>query len=257
MMAEPQGGADPVVGDLETMSLAGRYQQWMFGQLAHALGQRIVECGAGIGNMTRLLTDRELVVAVDHHGPCVEALEKRFSAYPNVVPLLLDLGEPGVSALARYRPDTVVCINVMEHIEDDAGLLRRLHGILAPGGALALLVPAMPSLYGTIDRRLRHFRRYDKRRLAALMEATGFRVAELFFMNAVAPLGWFINGRVLKRSTQAPRQVLVFDRLIVPWLSRLERIIRPPFGLSLIAIAYRDPSPQSSVHGPSSAEVHG
>ena len=241
---------DPIVRDLEIMSRATNYGAWIYSHFRAYPGQRIIECGAGIGNFTRFLLDRDLVVAADCYAPCLTYLASRFAAASNVVPVQMDIGSPAVLELARYRPDTVVCSNVLEHIQDDEATLTCMHTLLAGSrGRLVLLVPAFQCLYGSIDRTIGHYRRYGKRELERKLVRAGFVIKDLFFMNTVAPLGWFVNNRVLKRTQESVAQVLVFDRWIVPWLSRLERLIRPPFGLSLIAVsetAGRSAAPEAS-----------
>lgn len=233
---------DPIVQDLEIMRAAKNYGRWILDQFRPSLGARIIECGAGIGNFTELLLDHDLVVAVDAYAPCLERLRERFAAAPQVVPVLMDIASEQFVTLAVHRPDTVVCINVLEHVEDDGKALAQMRAVLQPAGRLALLVPALPCLYGTIDRKIGHYRRYTKRELAAKLRRAGFRIRALFYMNVVAPLGWWLNNRVLRRQEESPAQVLVFDRWIVPWLRPLEAIVTPPFGLSLIAVGDMEPS---------------
>lgn len=227
---------DPVVRDLEIMAAAVNYRNWMYRQFASALGQRVIECGAGIGNFTQLLTERELIVAVDCYGPCVSYLADRFRENPRVIPLQMDISSAQLLDLSRYRPDTIVCVNVLEHVEDDVGTLQHMRMLLGHGGRLALLVPAFQCLYGSVDRMLGHYRRYGYQELREKLTQSGLKIREMFYFNAVAPFGWFMNNRVFKRTEESPTQVMVFDRWIVPWLSQLERIWKPPYGLSLIVI---------------------
>lgn len=237
-MEKPSRSDDPVIRDLEIMSVALNYRNWIYRQFIPILGRRIIECGAGIGNFTELLAaDRELVVAVDCYGPCVSYLADRFRDDSRIVPVKMDVSSAQLRDLARYQPDSIVCINVLEHVEDDLGTLKHMRHLVGRGGTIALLVPAFPCLYGTIDRMLGHYRRYERRELAWKFQEAGLKVQQLFYFNAVAPFGWFLNNRVFKRTEESPTQVLVFDRWIVPWLSRLERLCRPPYGLSLIVLA--------------------
>jgi len=231
---------DPVVRDLQIMAPAVRYPRWIYTQFRGVLGRRVLECGAGIGNFTRFLTDREVVLAVDSYGPCVEQLKVRFADQPNIVPLQLDISSPDLLALESYHLDTIVCVNVLEHVADDQGTLTRLHEILQPGGYLAVLVPAFQFLYGSIDEVIGHYRRYNTRELREKLGKAQFHLLDLFYMNCVAPAAWFLNNRILNRREESSAQVLIFDRWVVPWLSRFERVIRPPFGLSAIAIARKD-----------------
>lgn len=228
---------DPVIHDLEIMSRAGNYRAWIFSHFSRHIGQRIVEIGAGIGNFTRLFSDRELVIAVDTHEACIAYLQKRFSDDNNIVSLKGDIADTELLKLSAYKPDTVVCINVLEHVQDDMAALSNMFHMLGHGGRLALLVPAYQFLYGSIDRVVGHHRRYDKKELQNKLAGAGFAVEDLFYMNSLGVFGWFLNNRILKKDNESVPQVMAFDKLIVPWLRYAENISRPPFGLSLVAIA--------------------
>jgi len=232
-------GPDPIIRDLEIMAGSVNYQKWIYDNISMYLGKRVIELGAGIGNFTRLLADREIVVAVDNSEQAVAKLQGRFSQFQNVVPLQIDIEGPELTALKRFDADTLVCINVLEHMKDDAKVLSDMVLLLQPGGTLILLVPAFPFLYGTIDRVVGHYRRYSRKGLAARLKQAGFLVRELYFMNSVSVFGWFLNNRVLKRKEESPSQVAFFDAFVVPLMKTIERAARPPFGLSLIAISER------------------
>ena len=123
------------------MTRAKNYFAWQSRLVVRELGQRVVEVGCGIGNFTGLLLDRELVVALDREEACVESLRERFPRRGNLHVLTCEVGSGAFRELARYRPDSVVCVNVLEHIEDDLGALRAMVEILAPGGPLDRPIP--------------------------------------------------------------------------------------------------------------------
>jgi len=218
------------------MTRAGNYFAWQCRLVSRELGRRVVEVGCGIGNFTAQLSDRELVIALDREEACIESLRARFPARANLQTMVGDAANSALRDLARYRPDSVVCVNVLEHIEDDAAALRAMAEILAPGGVIVLLVPAFQALYGPIDRNLGHCRRYRRGQLAELARSAGLEIRKLHYVNAVGFFGWWINARVLKRQTQSDRQIAIFDRWIVPVLSVLEGVVHPPFGQSLLAV---------------------
>lgn len=230
---------DPILHDLEIMSRAVHYNGWIFSQLNKYIGQRIIEVGAGIGNYTQMLLDRQCVIAIDDYEPCVEYMKKKFSGYDNIIPLQGNISSEKMLKLREYDPDTVVCINVLEHVQDDITALSHMHAILQPGGALVLLVPALRALYGSIDRAVGHFRRYTRKELREKLLQSGFLITDIYYMNSLALLGWFYNSRVIKRVVESPAQVFVFDRFVVPWLKILEGIKRPPLGLSLIVVGQK------------------
>ena len=236
-------GSDGVmVADLEVMAGANNYRNWMYKRMEPYIGQRILEVGAGIGNFTELLLDRELVVASDKHQMCVDYLQRRLGAQLKGAPVRMDLAAPPEHALHEYGFDTVICINVLEHVEDDAKALAFMRSVLVPGGRTILLVPAFQFLYGTIDRAIEHYRRYTRKDLLPRMREAGFGVETAFYMNVIGMAGWFWNNRVRKIKEENAAQIQVFDKFIAPWAERVERSLRPPFGLSLIAIGRKPES---------------
>jgi SAM-dependent methyltransferase len=214
------------------MARAVNYFAWQARLVLPHAGRRVLEVGCGIGNFTGRMLDRELVVAVDVEPCCVRRLQERYPGRPNLRAMVCeDIGE-----LGTLKPDTIVCLNVLEHIEDDGAALRQMASILPAGGAIVLLVPGFPSLYGPIDRKLGHYRRYTRGSLEKL--ANGLRIRELRYVNAVGFFGWWINAR-LGRSEQSERQIALFDRL-VPLLSRIEGLLPPPFGQSILAVLEKE-----------------
>jgi 2-polyprenyl-3-methyl-5-hydroxy-6-metoxy-1,4-benzoquinol methylase len=236
---EAMQATDITVSDLETMGAAVNYRRWMFRRIERFLGRRILEVGAGIGNFTELLLDRELVVATDIHQDCVAYLSRRFTGRTGVIALQMNAADPALVQLARYNLDTIVCMNVLEHIEDDTAALAHMHAVLQPSGRLVLLVPAFQFLFGTVDESLNHYRRYTKRTLLPKVRAAGFHVERAFYMNVVGMAGWFVNNRLVKRSEESPQQIQFFDRVVAPMAEWIERVLPPPVGLSLIAACRR------------------
>lgn len=222
--------------DQAKMATAKNYFAWQSRLVTPELGQTIVEVGCGIGNFTHFLLNREAVYALDLDESCVDRMRTR---YPERKNLHLQVCEPGSHAfkeLSRFRPDSCVCLNVLEHIEDDLAAVRSMSSILTPGGVIVLLVPAFPSLYGPIDRKLHHHRRYTRRSVLELASSAGLLIRKLHYVNAIGFFGWGANARIFRLGTQSTLQIKAFDRLVVPLLSRIERRIHPPFGQSLFAV---------------------
>jgi glycosyltransferase involved in cell wall biosynthesis len=220
---------------LERMGRLSHYNDWVWQSIAPYVGNRILEVGAGIGNMTRVMYGRELIVASDVGVSYLQILRNRFARNPSIVVARLDLNSDDYLALEQYEFDTVVCLNVLEHIEDDRAALARLHDVLVPGGRLLLFVPADQSLYGTIDKQVGHFRRYSREELRQMIESAGFTVDRIVYQNWFGRFGWWLNGRVLKRSHLPSAQSTVFDAF-VPLLRALE-FREPRKGLSIVAVA--------------------
>lgn len=222
---------------LELLAEAPRYNRWQFDLVAPHLGRRVLEVGAGIGNMSALFleTRPELLVATDTDPYYRARLVERFAGLAEVAVEELHLPDPGAPArFERFRLDTVIATNVVEHIEDDLGTVVTMRNLLAPGGRVIILVPAMQAIYGELDRELGHYRRYSRPRLALLMERAGLQVVRMMWFNRLGVFGWWFNGRIRRTRMIPLEQLRTFDRL-VPML-RFERLLPLPFGQSLIAI---------------------
>ena len=228
------------VSDLETAGGAENYRDWMLNRFRPYMGQRILDAGAGIGTFTEQLLDRELVIAADGDEVFIDVLRQRLGPRLKLDPVMVDLTGPAIRELAQHRLDTVLCVNVLEHIEDDRAALANFHALLQPGGRLVLLVPAHQFLYGTVDRQLEHCRRYSRRELRRKFEDAGFMVEHLSEMNFIGIAGWFLNNRIQRRDRVSPRHVALYDKWVVPWAERLERVVHPPVGLSIIAVGRKD-----------------
>jgi glycosyltransferase involved in cell wall biosynthesis len=222
---------------LRRMGELSVYNRWLHDRFETWLGSRILEVGSGVGNQTRFFADRERVVASNIEPHYVRELLNRFERQGNVrvASFRFPLTEEDRADLERERIDTIVCLNVLEHIEDDAGTLADFLLVLQPGGHLALLVPALPALYGTLDENLRHYRRYEKGALATLVARTGFAVESVRYLNRPGVLGWWLNSRVLRRRVLPKRQLGAF-KWVMPLL-RAEEKTEPSFGMSLLVLA--------------------
>jgi len=232
-------GIDEGLETLQSMRWARRYNRWVFGRIAPFIGDRVLEAGAGIGNITAHLLDRELIVAADDNASYLERLAANFSNNPNVRTAEINLERTdGILELREHRFDTIVCVNVIEHLKPDEEVLRGFFEILQPGGRAIILAPQGKWLYGSIDRALDHHRRYSRAEMRQKMERAGFEIEEIFGLNRIAPPFWFLNGRVLRRTSVPGAQVRFFDRL-VPLVKIFDRFLPLP-PLSIIAIGRKD-----------------
>ena len=218
------------------MARARNYFAWQQRLVTGELGRRVVEVGCGLGNFTEMLLDRELVIAVDAEPGCTARLKQRYPNRNNLLVFTCDAGSPAFAHLAAFQPDSCVGLNVLEHIQDDAAALRAMASLLVPGGVIVLLVPAFQTLYGRIDRNLGHCRRYSRRALVQMAQQAGLRVRKAHYMNLLGFFGWWANAHLFQREAQSESQIGIFDRYLVPILSRLEGWARPPFGQSLFVV---------------------
>jgi glycosyltransferase involved in cell wall biosynthesis len=233
--AEDPGNVGHVT--LTRMARLEPYNRWLVSRFAHAIGRRVLEIGAGFGNITRHLKGRELLVASDLDPVALEHLKGVFRDDPSVriASYRFPLDGSAREEVRALDVDTVVCLNVLEHIENDRTTLANLKEALSPGGRLILLVPAFARLYGTLDEHLHHFRRYEKAELEQKIREAGFELEDLRFVNRPGIFGWWLNGRVLRRRVLPRGQLLAF-KLLMPLLKR-EEVEPPTSGLSLLAIA--------------------
>jgi SAM-dependent methyltransferase len=222
--------------DQQRMSRAKNYFAWQHGLIRKELGRRVLEVGCGVGNFTGMLLDRDAVIAVDVQPECIERLKLLYPYHPNLHASVCDVLAPEFLGLAKFNPDSAVIVNVLEHVEDDAAALKAVASVLAPGGAIVLLVPAFQALYGPIDKNLGHHRRYSRSDILRLAQRTGLRIHKLHYLNSIGFFGWWANAHILKREAQSERQIEIFDRYLVPPMSALERLVAPPFGQSLLAV---------------------
>lgn len=229
----------------ETMSsampLAVEYHQWFFELVEPHLGNRILDIGSGLGNHLQFFEGRDLT-CLDLSPECVARLEKEFGG-TNRDFVAGDICDDNVAeSLSSKGIDTVTCLNVLEHIEDDRQALTNIHKVLKPtGGTFIVIVPAHEFLYGEMDSLAGHYRRLSKGQLSGLLRECGFEVEVARYVNAIGAFGWFINGRIMKpKSLSNPSintQLVFFSRVFVPMIKRLENKLSPPFGQSLMVVA--------------------
>ena len=233
---------------LDAFSVAPRFNRWMADTIRPYVRRRVLEIGAGMGNLTRQLArGRQRYIATDIDEEHLSRLRTRLSHYVNLETYSCDL-----SLASDFEPladavDTVICLNVLEHIEDDLGALRNIYSAIAPGGQAVILVPCGQEMFGQLDVILGHYRRYSVAQLRGVLEQAGFVVEEILEFNRVSRPGWYITGKLMKRSRISRTQLKIFDRLVWLW-RRIDRFIPWP-ATSLIAIATR-PVVTSGTPGP-------
>lgn len=224
--------------ELDALAEVRNYYAWVLHHFLPHIGKKVVEVGAGIGTFSRFVlrgTDAREMVLIEPAVNNFPVLKERFAGESRVRLVhgyLEDVAQP-------LGADSLIAVNVLEHVPDDERFLAAAHTHLAPGGKILLFVPAMPQLFGTLDEAFEHFRRYTRPDLHAKLERAGFRDIQLRRMNALGVLSWWVAGRVLRRRTLAPGSVRAYDRWLIPVIRRMESTREPPFGQNLLAIATR------------------
>ena len=231
---------DDVLWDLEHLKEARGLTNWMFEQFEADVRGRVLEVGAGIGTFTELLLMKPVdhVLAMEPYGPCVTVLRQEFADDPKVT--VLDESLPDAPSLAAEKEavDFVLCQNVLEHIEDDAGAMAAIAAAMKPGARLFLLVPANPRLYGPLDKAYEHFRRYTKPLVRERVLGAGLELDDLYSFNALGIPGWWVQNRRGSDAELSSNSLTAYEMLLRAW-KPIERRWRPPVGLSVIARARR------------------
>ena len=221
---------------LEAFADTPRLNEWLFSKLSSGISGEVLEVGSGIGNISRLIRPHATrLVVTDTESRYLAGLREAFAGDAGVEVAAYDLDEPPPPAVAAHHYDAIVAVNVIEHIKDDLGLVARLSEMLRPGGRLVIYVPACPLAYGSLDVALGHYRRYTPAALSALLLDSGLDPARPRYVNLLGLVGWFVNGRVLRRNIIPPKEVALFERLLP--LVRVEDHLRLPVGLGLCAQA--------------------
>lgn len=219
---------------LRSMKKAKRYNRWLFGLFARYVGPRVLEAGCGIGNFTEMLLHSRRLFCLDYDAFYVEMCRRRFGHLENVTVWQGDLQD--ARALDPAGPggvDTVICLNVLEHVADDIGVLKAFARVLSPGGYVVLLVPAHRWLFSRCDEVLGHHRRYRRADLAAAMKEAGLEPVASREVNRLGVWGW-LAGKWFGVRRLSSMQVRCFS-LLFP-LGRLLDLLHLGPGLSIVAI---------------------
>jgi len=233
-----QPAVDYLGKDLAVMNFAVNYHRWILDMIRPYLGKRCVEVGAGTGSFS------EMVMAGDH-GPeqlilvepsaMASVLRQKFDGMKSVDIVDTTFVEC-VTELRRARPDSVIYINVLEHIQDDAAELDAVFDVLDPGGRVFIFVPALKFLMGPFDRSVGHYRRYRKRELEQKCRRAGFGVRLSRYIDAPGILPWWIKYKLLGSESLDVTSVTLYDRYCIPIIRRVEQLVPPPIGKNLLVV---------------------
>lgn len=222
---------------LARLNRAPRFTKWMADTIRPYMGERVLEIGAGIGNLTANLVPRTVYCVSDVNPHYLERLKTLAPTRPYLQVHYTDASDD--QTFPKEQFDTVICLNVVEHLENDVRALRNIRKALSKDGRAIVLVPNGPGLYGSLDRALGHYRRYTREQLVHACERAGFRVEEILKFNRVGAPGWWLNGRLLKKETFGFWQVKLLN-FLVPFIKPIDRVLPFPH-LSWIVILRADP----------------
>lgn len=230
--------------DLEVLADMPNYHSWIMSWFSRYIRGRVVEYGAGTGTLSQYL--RPLAQSLTLVEPSINlhsALQNRFLDDASVAIEAMTL-EEHVVRTSTGTVDTVVLINVLEHIKDDASALAELSRILRPGGYALIFVPALAFLMSRLDELLGHFRRYHSVELKQKLRSAGLEVVGCRYFDCPGILPWFLVNKVFGSTSFSPALVKLYDRAAVPIARRAEALVPPPFGKNLVAISRRPTEPQ-------------
>lgn len=228
--------------DLEAMAFAVKYHQWILNLMQPFMGKHLVEVGAGTGSVSEMLLEKirpETFSAVEPSEMFTalqETMKKQtgdteIKVYRNI------FAEVAAEIKTRQAPDSIVYINVLEHIEDDAGELKLAQNALRPGGRVFVFVPALSGLFSEFDKQIGHFRRYHKQDLEAKCRAANLKILKLQYFDFLGIFPWWLKYRMLKSRTMEPGAVNLYDNVVVPFAKPFESIVRLPIGKNLLLVA--------------------
>lgn len=249
-MARGEGAFTRATGrGLERDAEQPNYRRFQLSLIAPHCGASVLEVGAGLGEFSAQLSGLERLVVTDVDPDGLEVLRRRFADRPEVEVRRLALDGPDLDGahpdgVARLDPPlapvaSVVAINVLEHLDDDVGALRSLARLTVAGGTIILWVPGYQQLYGEFDRLVGHVRRYTPAGLRAACVRAGLEVVTVRPVNLLGALAWWLAVRQGGARAPRPRLVRLYDRAVVPLTRRLEAVVRPPFGQSILCVARR------------------
>lgn len=226
---------------LEVLTLAPRFNKWMFETIhPHSKGL-VLEVGSGIGNLTEQYIQNGFdIVASDIRDSYVSTLKEKFTDVDQVKEIInLDIVDPDFdNKYAQYfnKFDTVVALNVVEHIEDDYKAIANIGKLLSKGGNAIILVPAYQALYNRLDQELYHYRRYNIKLLRSRFDLNNFIIKHSFHFNLAGILGWFVSGKLQRNKTLPENQIKIYNAL-VPVFKIIDRVTMSKVGLSTICIS--------------------
>lgn len=220
---------------LKRISEMKHYPAQIFSRINKFVGQRILEIGCGIGTMTNFFAGRELVIGIDIDADQLRMTRERFKNRKNLKFIKQDILKLEPAKYKKHKFDTIICINLLEHIRDDAAALKKFHDLLVPGGKLIIQVPAMQSLYSSLDKNLEHYRRYSRKELIGKASEAGFKSIYWAYINFAGIFGWFVNGKILRKKILPAGQLKGFDALL-PAARLMDIPFRKVAGLGLVYI---------------------
>jgi SAM-dependent methyltransferase len=215
---------------------AVKWKGYWAGKIKKHLGESVLEVGAGLGaNIPFLLGPAQKEwLSLEPDPQLAARIPETLAAHP-----LRDRVKARVGVLqdlpANPAFDTILYIDVLEHIEHDRRELEDALARLKPGGRIVVLSPAYQSLYTEFDRGIGHYRRYNRKSLAACTPAVA-ALRELYFLDSVGVMASLANKLFLHQSAPTPAQTLFWDRYLVGASILIDPLVAFGVGKSIIGV---------------------
>ena len=225
--------------DLESMSYAQNYSEWIIELFLDYTGNTIGEVGAGTGNLTNLFSKLDKVKSISAFEPS-DDMHDILVKNTNQSNKISTINSTAAQVVNNYTShfDSIFYINVLEHVKNDDEETRIIHKMLKDGGNACIFVPALSYLYSEFDKSIGHYRRYHKKQLKDLFESNGFKVLNIKYIDMLGIIPWYINFVLLKRSLD-PKSTKLYDSFIIPLVKRIDKLFESPVGKNLILVAQK------------------
>ena len=225
-----------ITENLNAWNKLDRYSKWIYHMYEKYIGKEVLDIGGGVGTAISFYIDKaERVVATELFENQVNIMNKRFENYQYFKAIQADIMKDDFSAYDKF--DTIILINVLEHIEDDRKALANMKKLLKDSGTIIICVPAMPGLYCYMDKNVGHYRRYTKGELRVKAKRAELQVIEDKYVNFMGILPYWIKGKLKKDnggsfSTSIDEGESKLYSIATSILEPIERVIKPPIGIS-------------------------
>ncbi|MGH1541649.1 MAG: class I SAM-dependent methyltransferase [Arenicella sp.] len=224
--------------DLHAMEAAKNQNEWLMREFRPYLGEHVCEVGAGQGNLTSQLLNESIssLTSFEPSDAMHVKLKQKFNDAESFAAIHGTINPRDSSYEGAFN--SMVYINVLEHIEDDRKELEEVHRCLQDNGFLLIYVPALRWLYSDFDKRIGHYRRYHKNELIELVQNVSFKIIQARYVDISGIIPWYVAMVVLKKNLN-PFTVMLYDSLVFPVSKSLESVVTPPIGKNILLIAQK------------------
>lgn len=214
------------------------YSKWIYSIIKPYIQNRILEIGSGIGTMIKNYDDNKFLIASDVNDNYLKIIREKYINKKKLKIIYLDITKIDKSTLKNLKKmniDTVICINVLEHIRKDQLAIGNIYSVLPNAGRIIIFIPSCPKIYGSLDIAFGHFRRYSKNNITDKLLQSKFKIEYIRYFNFLGIIWWFIAGKILK-IRNLPKNTGLLLKIVVSIMQKIESMINPPLGQSLIIV---------------------